>query len=87
MRQRLVRLLVRVPGIRGLYLKALVKTLDRTPRSKLPPELQAVQRALKQLPTRQQKLAALEAEFAAQSEPPPQSRALRRAAAKQQRRR
>ena len=50
MRQRIARFLVRVPGFRGVYLKALLRTLDRTPPSKLPPELRQLKQMLGQVP-------------------------------------
>jgi hypothetical protein len=80
---------LKIPAVRRRYLRRMLEYIEDTPRAKLPEELRPVQAALKRMPTRQQKLAALESGFEAQAsgEAPPQSRAIRRAAAKQARRR
>jgi hypothetical protein len=87
MRRRLVAFLVKLPGFRGLYLKALLKTLDRTPASKLPAELRQLKAMLGQVsPAQRRELL----ENAMRGRLPQQeqlSRSMRREAERQARRR
>jgi hypothetical protein len=85
-RQRIARFLMRVPGFRGLYLKALLRTLDSTPPSKLPPELRQLKQMLGQVPPAQRQdflKAAMKGEL---PKPDQMSREMRRAAERQARR-
>jgi hypothetical protein len=86
-RRRLVALLVRLPGLRGLYLRALVRTLDRTPASKLPAELQQLKRMLAQVPPEQRRELLGNAAKGRLPQPEQMSRSMRRAAAREARRR
>ena len=88
MRQRLARLLARTPVLGKLYLKGMLKAIDRTPREKLPPEMQQLQTMLRQIPEDQRvplMQAAMKGELPA-PEPGQMSREMRRATAKQARR-
>ena len=85
-RQRLARVLLRMPVIGNWYLKAMVRALERTPRSKLPPELQQMQGMLQRLP-REQRLKILKAGLKGQLPQPEQlGRELRRQTTRQQQR-
>jgi len=85
-RQRIARSLVRIPGFRGLYLKALLRTIDRTPPSKLPPELGQLKHMLGQMPEAQ-RLEFLKAAVKGELPKPAElSREMRRAAERQARR-
>jgi hypothetical protein len=86
-RQRLARLVLRIPGVGRLYLKALLKTMNKTPRSKLPAELQQLQTMLKQIPKDQQLALLQDAMKGRLPQPEQLSREMRRAAARQQKRR
>jgi hypothetical protein len=85
-RQRVARTLVKVPGLRGLYLKALLRTLENTPPSKLPPELRQLKQMLGQVPA-SQRLDFLKAGLRGELPRPAElSREMRRAAERQSRR-
>ena len=86
MRQRIARFLVRVPGFRGVYLKALLRTLDRTPPSKLPPELRQLKQMLGQVPPAQRLDFLKSAVKGELPKPAELSREMRRAAERQARR-
>jgi hypothetical protein len=85
-RQRIARILVRIPGFRGLYQKALLRTLDSTPPSKLPPEMRQLKQMLGQVPPAQRQdflKAAMKGDL---PKPDQMSREMRRAAERQARR-
>lgn len=85
-RQRVARFLVKLPGFRGLYLKALLRTLDTTPPSKLPPELRQLKQMLGQVPAAE-RLDFLKAAVRGELPKPAElSREMRRAAERQSRR-
>jgi hypothetical protein len=50
MRQRIAKLLIRLPFFGKRYMKAMLKTIDRTPAGKLPPELRQMKSMLAQVP-------------------------------------
>ena len=85
-RQTLLKGLVRIPFVGRLYLKGLLRAIQKTPRSKLPPELQQVQTMLSQVPPAK-RLELMQAALKGQLPKPEQmSRAMRRAAARSGRR-
>lgn len=87
MRQGLVKLIARLPVVGPLYLKGLLRAIERTPRQKLPPQLQQVQSMLKQIPAEQRVQllrASLRGELPRQEQV---GRELRRAAERQAKRR
>ena len=88
MRQALIRLIARLPFIGPLYLKGLLRAIERAPKGKLPPELQQVQAMLKQIPPGQRVELMRNALSGKLQAPPPEQmgRAMRRATAKQTRR-
>lgn len=84
-RQRLARVVLRLPLVGNLYLKAMVRALEKTPRSKLPPQMQQMQGMLQRLP-REQRLSLLKAGLKGQLPQPEQlGREMRRSAQRQQR--
>jgi hypothetical protein len=85
-RQRIARFLVKVPGFRGLYAKALVRSLERTPPSKLPPELRQLKTMLDQLPADQRVELLKNAAKGNVPQPEQMSRSMRREAERQARR-
>jgi hypothetical protein len=87
MRQRLLRTIVRIPVVGRLYLKALLRAIERAPRSKLSPELQQLRGMLDRL-SPDERLQLLEASVKGKLPKPEQmSREMRRAAARQSKRR
>lgn len=85
-RQALLKGVVRLPFVGRLYLKGLLRAIQKTPRSKLPPELQQVQTMLSQVPPAK-RLELLQAAVKGQLPKPEQmSRSMRRAAARAGRR-
>jgi hypothetical protein len=86
-RQALLKGLVRLPFVGRIYLRGLLRAIQRTPRSKLPAELQQVQAMLSQVPPAK-RLELLQAAVKGQLPKPEQmSRGMRRAAARAGRRR
>jgi hypothetical protein len=86
-RQALLKGLVRMPFFGRIYLKGLLRAIQKTPRAKLPPELQQVQTMLSQVPPAK-RLELLQAAVKGQLPKPDQmSREMRRAAARADRRR
>lgn len=82
-RARLAKAFLRLPFVGRLYLKAMVRALEKTPRSKLPPHLQPLHAMLQQVP-KQQRLAMLEAAMRGKLPKPEQyGRTVRRAAQRQ----
>jgi len=88
MRQMLSKLLVRIPFVGRLYLKATLRYLEKTPPSKMPPQLRQLKAALDKVP-KHKRLAMLEDAAAGRIPQPDKlpSRQLRRAAARQAKRR
>ena len=87
MRERMLRTIVRVPIVGRLYLKALLRAIERSPRSKLSPELQQLRGMLDRLPP-SERLQLVEASLKGKLPKPEQlSREMRRAAERQARRR
>jgi len=88
MRQRIAKLMMKIPFVGRLYLKATLRYLEKTPPSKMPPQLRQLKLALDKVP-KAKRLAMLEDAVAGKIPQPDQlpSRQLRRAAARQQRRR
>ncbi len=89
MRQGLVKLIARLPLIGPLYLKGVVRAIEKAPRHKLTPEMQQMQAMLRQIPEDQRLpllRAAMKGELP-QPKPGEMSRGMRRAAEKQARRR
>ena len=85
MRQRIANLIVRLPFFGKLYLKATLRYLEKTPPSKLPPQLKQLKAALDRVP-KHRRLQMLE-DAARGKIPQPEelsSRTLRRAAQRQQ---
>jgi hypothetical protein len=81
-RQRLLRTIVRVPLVGRFYLKALLRAIEKTPRSKLPLELQQLRGMLDRVPP-DQRLGLLQASMrgqAGQPEAQQLGRSMRRAA-------
>ena len=87
MRQRLAKLVLRLPFLGRLYLKSLLRTLEKTPRGKLPPELRQLQAVLSQVPPAQRLELLENAVKGRLPQPETFSREMRRAAQRQQRRR
>lgn len=87
MRRRLAAFLVKLPGLPGLYLKALVRSLDRTPPSKLPAELQQLKAMLARVPPTKRRQLLSDAMKGRLPKPEQMSRSMRRAAERQSRRR
>ncbi len=88
MRQRLVKLVARLPLIGPLYLRGLLRAIERAPRHKLPPELQQAQGMLRKLPE-EQRVDLLRSALRGQLQAPPpeqMGRAMRRAAQREARR-
>lgn len=86
-RQALLKGVVRLPFVGRFYLKGLLRAIQKTSRSKLPPELQQVQTMLSQVPPAK-RLELLQAAVKGQLPKPEQmSREMRRAAARSGRRR
>jgi hypothetical protein len=85
-RQRIARFLVKLPGFRGLYAKALVRSLERTPPSKLPPELRQLKTMLDQVPPDQRVELLKNAAKGNVPQPEQMSRSMRREAERQTRR-
>jgi hypothetical protein len=86
-RQRFVKLLLRLPFVGRIYLKSLLRTLERTPRGKLPAELRQLQALLTQVPPAQRLELLQNAMKGRLPQPQQLSREMRRAAERQQRRR
>jgi hypothetical protein len=84
-RTAVARGILRVPIVRRLYLRRLLKHLDETPKSQLKPELRTLQAALQRLP-RHQRMGALETALRSPPAEELPSRSLRRAAGRQQKR-
>lgn len=87
MRQRIATFLVKLPGFRGLYFKALLRSLERTPPSKLPPELRQLKSMLDQVPPDQRLELLRNAAKGNLPQPEQMSRSMRREAERQARRR
>lgn len=83
MRGALARLFLKVPGMRGLYVRALLRSLEQggTKKRPLPPELRDLKRLLDRLPEKERKKALEQTLRNPNYEPP--NRSLRRASAKQ----
>jgi hypothetical protein len=88
MRQMLSKVLLRIPFFGRLYLKATLRYLEKTPPSKMPPQLRQLKTALDKVP-KHKRLAMLEDAVSGKIPPPDKlpSRQLRRAAARQAKRR
>lgn len=89
MRKRLAILLARTPVLGKLYVRGMLRVIERAPKGKLPPELRQLQAMIRQIP-KEQRVPLLQAAMRGelpQPQPGEMSRKLRRAAAREARRR
>ena len=85
-RQRIARFLVKLPGLRGLYAKAVVRQLEQTAPAKLPPELRQLKAMLDRVPPEQRVDLLKSAAQGKLPQPEQMSRSMRREAERQARR-